>query len=233
MARDGSNNIYLVCQEQQFDWDGPVSYVLRYNADGAKAWTNSLLPGEEPDFYCVEAIAVGGGLVATTGYAYPYDPNDARPGSSYSTCSKTDGARSWQTAADYAAWDRWATDVAISGGNVYVSGIENPPGSPERVVKYNSVGSTLWETTLSPSGGCAQYLSTDASGNAYVAGGSALSKLSATGIVQWTRTKQSPRVCEISDMALGPKGTLHVTGKVWTGDTSSRLTDYVTVKYAR
>ena len=132
--------------------------------------------------------------------------------------------------------------VVDTSGNVYVSGssIGSGTGYDYTIIKYNSIGDTLWERRFNGTGNgadLAQSLALDFLGNVYLTGfswnGSSYDyltiKYNSNGDTLWTKSFNGTGNGE--DVALAVSVdmllNLYVSGYSWNGTSN----DYVTIKY--
>jgi hypothetical protein len=206
-------------------------------------WVRRYTSGNDPEFAFAYAIAVDdSGNVYVTGSSYGSNGLPDYATVKYSSSGHTLWVKRYNGPADN--WDS-ARELALdASGNVYVTGDSygsdyfdyvtikySPSGTQEWVARYNGPANTDDVPTA---------LQVDASGDVYVTGYSlgsdtfydyATIKYSPSGRQEWVTRYNGPGNTKDRAWALGvdPAGNVYVTGD--SGEGSSNLSDYVTVKY--
>ncbi|MEP7128204.1 MAG: SBBP repeat-containing protein, partial [Chitinophagales bacterium] len=174
MAIDASANIYVT------GWSSNGSnddfYTIKYNSSGITQWSK-VVDGVDQD----RALAItvdGSGNVYVTGQS----DGDNTPfvNLNFRTVKyNASGVLQWNVVYDGSAGnDDIPSAIAVSGGEVFVTGISDVNATPVIsnnivTIKYSSAGSAVWTNVYAGSGGfddVGNALLTDASGNSFVAG---------------------------------------------------------------
>jgi len=206
-------------------------------------WVRRYTSGNDPEFAFANAVAVdASGSVYVTGSSYA---SNGLP--DYATIKySSSGERIWVQRYNGPA-DNWDTahDVVVdTAGNVYVTGASYGPDDFDYVtIKYSSSGTQQWVARYNSPANSEDWpndLALDAVGNAYVTGYSggsetfydyATVKYSVSGTQQWVVRYNGPGNTKDRAWALAVDGSgnVYVTGD--SGEGSSNLSDYVTLKY--
>jgi uncharacterized delta-60 repeat protein len=216
--------------------------TIKYSGAGVPIWTNRGPSGE-----AIAAVVDGSGNVVVTGNTYD--------GSSYEWATiKYSGAGVplWTNRSRGLGYSDEKVALAVDGsGNVVVTGSSlGTNGYPDyATIKYSSAGVTLWTNRYrgaAYTGGSANAVAVDASGNVFVTGSSAKSgwnpydyvtiKYSSAGVTLWTNRYNGlanydwPEAGDDYPTAVmvDSSGNVVVTGNSHNGNDY----DYATVKYS-
>lgn len=156
--------------------------------------------------------------------------------------SSTDGVLSKYSKYGVLQWQRvlkspygvdFSSATTDSSGNCYAAGVVYDSGNKGSVllVKYNTAGTVQWQRTLTAASNSAFSFSvtTDASGNVYLAGyngtspfSSFLVKYNSSGTLQWQRNL-SGSSCLLYSVTVSPNGKVFAGGLVYSGATPQAL----------
>jgi len=244
IAIDDSGYIY-VCGYTRSAATYTDYITIKYNSNGDTVWT-SRYNGPFSGIDIAYALALDdSGNVYVTG-----EGNSATYDSDYYTV-KIDAAgdTQWVVAYDGTmdfAYDR-AADIALGGGNIYVTGISDGLGSEEdyATIKYSLAGDTLWQMRYDGPGNAfdsASAVAVDNLGNVFVTGGSigtttlrdyATIKYNFSGNIEWISRYDGPDSDndEASDIVLDAFGNVYVGGRSYATQPYTPEYDFLTVKY--
>ena len=185
VATDSSGNVYVTGYTEG-GLDGNTNlgkadlFVVKYNSSGTKQWANQLGTWDT-DF--ANGIATdSSGNVYVTGSTYRSLDGNTSAGNAdlFVVKYNSSGTKQWTKQLGSSS-DDYANDVVTdSSGNAYVTGTtyggldsNTSAGNADLfVVKYNSSGTKQWTKQLGTSStDTANGVTTDSSGNVYVAGG--------------------------------------------------------------
>ena len=155
-------------------------FVVKYNSSGTKQWTKQLGTWDS-DFANGVATDSSGNVYVTGSTFRNFDGNTSAGNADLFVVKyNASGSKQWTRQLGSSSRD-YANDVVTdSSGNVYVTGTtyggldgNTSAGNADLfVVKYNSSGSKQWTKQLGTSStDTANGVTTDSSGNVYVAGG--------------------------------------------------------------
>jgi len=216
VATDSSGNVYVTGYTEG-GLDGNTSegkadlFVVKYNSSGTKQWTKQLGTWDS-DFANGVATDSSGNVYVTGSTFRNFDGNTSAGNADLFVVKyNASGSKQWTRQLGSSSRD-YANDVVTdSSGNVYVTGTtyggldgNTSAGNADLfVVKYNSSGSKQWTNQLGTSStDTANGVTTDSSGNVYVAGGTYggldgntsagvndlfVVKYNSSGTKQWTR----------------------------------------------
>jgi uncharacterized delta-60 repeat protein len=246
MAVDASGNVFVTGYSpgsgSAYDYA-----TIGYSGAGVPLWTNRYNgPGNGSDYPNAMAVDASGNVIVTG-----YSPGS---GSSYDYATiKYSGAGVplWTNRYNGPAnSDDYANAVAVdTGGNVIVTGYSLGSGSSYdyATIKYSGAGAPLWTNRYNGPANSDDYANAvvvDTSGNVIVTGYSlgsggsydyATIKYSGAGAPLWTNRYNGPAngddLAGRSCLALGPDGSVFVTGSSDGNYTSGRRYDFATVKY--
>jgi len=185
VATDSSGNIYVTGTTYS-ELDGNTSagkadlFVVKYNSSGTKQWANQL--GTWDTDFANGVATDSSGNVYVTGSTYRSLDGNTSAGNAdlFVVKYNSSGTKQWTKQLGSSSND-YANDVVTdSSGNAYVTGTtyggldgNTSAGNADLfVVKYNSSGTKQWTKQLGTSStDTANGVTTDSSGNIYVAGG--------------------------------------------------------------
>ncbi len=216
VATDANGNVY-VAGHTSGGLDGNTNagatdlFLVKYNSSGVKQWTRQLGTTSSDSARAVATDASGNVYLA--GYTDGGLDGNNNAGFSDVFVAKYDsaGVKQWTRQLGTASYDEAQGVATDASGNVYVAGYTsggldgntNAGASDLFLVKYNSSGVKQWTRQLGTAAGDSAYdVSTDASGNVYVAGHTSggldgntnaggldvfLARYNSLGAKQWTR----------------------------------------------
>jgi len=185
VATDSSGNVYVTGYTEG-GLDGNTSlgkadlFVVKYNSSGTKQWANQL--GTWDTDFANGVATDSSGNVYVTGSTYRNFDGNTSAGNAdlFVVKYNSSGTKQWTKQLGSSSND-YANDVVTdSSGNAYVTGTtyggldgNTSAGNADLfVVKYNSSGTKQWTKQLGTSStDTANGVTTDSSGNIYVAGG--------------------------------------------------------------
>ena len=185
VATDSSGNVYVTGYTEG-GLDGNTNlgkadlFVVKYNSSGTKQWANQL--GTWDTDFANGVATDSSGNVYVTGSTYRSLDGNTSAGNADLIVVKyyDNGTKQWTQQLGSSS-DDYANDVVTdSSGNAYVTGTtyggldgNTSAGNADLfVVKYNSSGTKQWTKQLGTSStDTANGVTTDSSGNVYVAGG--------------------------------------------------------------
>ena len=185
VATDSSGNVYVTGYTEG-GLDGNTNlgkadlFVVKYNSSGTKQWANQL--GTWDTDFANGVATDSSGNVYVTGSTYRSLDGNTSAGNADLIVVKynSSGTKQWTKQLGSSS-DDYANDVVTdSSGNAYVTGTtyggldgNTSAGNADLfVVKYNSSGTKQWTKQLGTSStDTANGVTTDSSGNVYVAGG--------------------------------------------------------------
>ncbi len=240
IAVDGSDNVFVT--GSSFDSYTSSGYAtIKYSGAGVALWTNRYDAG---DYGSANAVAVDkSGNVFVTGYS----ANDFVT-IKYSSA----GEPLWTNRYDGPGIsDDQAQAVAVDGnGNVIVAGYtaDEITTSDFLVIKYSGSGVPVWTNRYNGPGNYedrAKAVAVDSSGSVFVTGQSAGSassydyatiKYSSAGVPLWTNRYNGPANRDDlpggkQSLALGPDGSVYVTGSTDGDSGGNTYHDFATIKY--
>ena len=185
VATDSSGNVYVTgYTEGGLDGNTSVGkadlFVVKYNSSGTKQWANQL--GTWDTDFANGVATDSSGNVYVTGSTYRSLDGNTSAGNAdlFVVKYNSSGTKQWTKQLGSSSND-YANDVVTdSTGNAYVTGTtyggldgNTSAGNADLfVVKYNSSGTNQWTKQLGTSStDTANGVTTDSSGNIYVAGG--------------------------------------------------------------
>jgi hypothetical protein len=241
MALDADNNVYLAAS---LDGGAATQHdfaLVKYTSGSTLSWAR-LWDGTAHQEDAATAVAVDGSVVIVTGYVRSVGTGDDYFTAWYST----GGVFQWSKMHNGAAsGDDRAVDV-VAAGDVFVTGSAKSGllSQDYDTVKYNSASVEQWVRSFHTDDENRRpaAMGLDAAGNVYVTGSRdnnldpvsiGTIKYDSAGVQQWASDYAPTGAAQGADIALATGGVLYVTGMKWTGDPSTRLTDYVTIKYVR
>ena len=185
VATDSSGNVYVTgYTEGGLDGNTSVGkadlFVVKYNSSGTKQWANQL--GTWDTDFANGVATDSSGNVYVTGSTYRSLDGNTSAGNAdlFVVKYNSSGTKQWTKQLGSSS-DDYANDVVTdSSGNAYVTGTtyggldsNTSAGNADLfVVKYNSSGTKQWTKQLGTSStDTANGVTTDSSGNVYVAGG--------------------------------------------------------------
>ncbi|HOW97707.1 MAG TPA: SBBP repeat-containing protein, partial [Kiritimatiellia bacterium] len=232
--------------------------LRKHSAAGAVQWTR-LWGGDSYDYgQAVAAAPDGGAYVA--GYTYGAFDGQTNSGSLDLFLSRFDaaGARQWTRVWGSAEWDYGAAVAVAPDSNVYVAGFAfgaldgqtNNGGADFLLSKFNPAGTRLWTRLWgSPDDEMGRGVCVDGGGDIFVTGSSdghfdgvvnsgrydlVVSKFSAAGARQWSRSKASSAAEVGFGIAADTNGNLYVAGSTdgpLGGEPHAGETDLCLVKF--
>jgi uncharacterized delta-60 repeat protein len=185
VATDSSGNVYVTGYTEG-GLDGNTNagkadlFVVKYNSSGTKQWTNQL--GTWDTDFANGVATDSSGNVYVTGSTYRSLDGNTSAGNAdlFLVKYNSSGTKQWTKQLGSSSDDYANGIVTDSSGSVYVTGTtyggldgNTSAGNADLfVVKYNSGGTKQWTKQLgTPSTDTANGVTTDSSGNVYVAGG--------------------------------------------------------------
>jgi len=255
ITSDSTNNVY-VAGETGGALDGQTSaglvdiFVTKYNAAGAKQWTQQLGTGGYEYGFAITSDSSNNVYVAGQAQS-ALDGQTATGGFDlFITKYNASGVKKWTR-----QWGTNGNDVAYgitsdSANNVYITGYAQGGldgqggvfGKNIFVTKYNTSGVKQWSRLLAP--GTGSSITSDSNNNVYVAGGVSnvgqditVFKYNASGTEQWTRTLSSGNSGDsiiATGMAADGNDNIYVTGYAGgglDGQTSAGGEDLFVTKY--
>ena len=185
IGKDASGNMYTMGYTDAVGGDDGI--VAKYNTSGVLQWQKAIDTGL--------TIWVEGGYTDSSGNSYIVG-RDANLG--FVVKIDSSGAIVWQRV--YGSITTFAKAVVTdASGNVIVVGYTNAAGEGGDdgfIAKYNSSGTLQWQRIVgTASSDALNAVTTDSSGNIYVAGqtivsnfGTLIMKYNSSGVLQWQRT---------------------------------------------
>ena len=185
VATDSSGNVYVTGMTNG-GLDGCKNagiedlFVVKYNSSGTKQWANQL--GTWDTDFANGVATDSSGNVYVTGSTYRSLDGNTSAGNAdlFLVKYNSSGTKQWTKQLGSSSDDYANGIVTDSSGSVYVTGTtyggldgNTSAGNADLfVVKYNSGGTKQWTKQLgTPSTDTANGVTTDSSGNVYVAGG--------------------------------------------------------------
>jgi hypothetical protein len=239
ITMDGSGNLYVTGASYNSSFNADY-LVLKYNSSGTQQWVNTWdYTGADDGGYKIAIsgtnVNVSGGVTTTTPGAYKMSTIKL----TQSTGSIT--ATSTSTAVTTSSVEA-VTDMAPDGsGNVIIVGSRYSSGQHDFYVQKLNAATLASVFVYTWDGGSslddfAKAVTTDASGNVFVAGFSTSStlgreltliKLNGSGTHQWTQTSGFNGDDEAADLITDASNNVYVTGYKTNG-----TKDYYTAKYS-
>lgn len=235
MAADQTGNLFLAIYSYPA---GPGFFIVKCDSAGVPVWTNVFrAPGSFDNIATVLAVDPSGDLIVT-GYS-------SRPGTAgdYATLKYSSaGAPLWTNYFHRTVGDQPAALVVDAAGRAIVTG--DASYEAYATVAYSNDGLPLWTNLLahpSYSGGNVPRLTVDASGHAFVTGGSAGAngddadfatvKLGLDGVPLWTNRFFEINVGNpfLGGATTDPAGRFYLTG--YSTAQPENGWDFVTVQY--
>ncbi len=244
IAIDDSGYIY-VCGYTRSAASYTDYITIKYDRYGDTVWTSRFNgPYNGLDIAYALALDDSGNVYVTgDGNSTTYD-NDF-----YTIKINAAGDTQWVVAYDGPvdfAYD-YASDIAIGGGYIYVTGISDGGASEEdyATVKYSPAGDTLWEMRYNGPGNAfdsAAAVVVDSLGNAYVTGSSmgtttlrdyATIKYNFSGNIEWVSRYDGPdsEYDEAHCMVRDNFGNIFVSGRSYATQPGTPEYDFLTIKY--
>ena len=232
VATDSSGNVYVTgYTEGGLDGNTSVGkadlFVVKYNSSGTKQWANQL--GTWDTDFANGVATDSSGNVYVTGSTYRSLDGNTSAGNAdlFVVKYNSSGTKQWTKQLGSSSND-YANDVVTdSTGNAYVTGTtyggldgNTSAGNADLfVVKYNSSGTNQWTKQLGTSStDTANGVTTDSSGNIYVAGGTYggldgntsagdndlfVVKYNSSGTKQWTKQLGTSSTDSANGIAFG------------------------------
>jgi len=180
IATDSSDNIYLVGQTwggidgNSTTGGGHDFFIVKYNSSGTKQWTRQL---GTPYFDYVKEVATdSSGNAYATGYTEgDFDGNNNTGDKDiFIVKYNSSGTKQWSTLFGTSS-DDFSNAITIDNtSNIYMAGT--------KLYKYNSSGNSLWSASQTGNS-----LTTDSSGNIYLADGLHFIKFNSSGDELWSK----------------------------------------------
>jgi uncharacterized delta-60 repeat protein len=239
IAVDVSGNVYVAGFVRPSN--GYYDYLtVKYNSSGVQQWVQSYNGPSNSIDLLYDMVIDGSGNVYVTGWSISGSADFATI--KYNTV----GTVAWiQRYNGTGNLEDAALGIAIDGsGNVFVTGrsVGSSSNFDYVTIKYNSSGVQQWVQRFNGSGNgndVAYAIAVDASGNVYVTGSSTGSsnglnyvtvKYNASGVQQWISEYIWFNNDIAYDIALGPDGSVYVTGA--SAGSTADDDDIYTVKYS-
>lgn len=139
------------------------AWIVRLSSTGSIVWETSFGGSGNDKGYGITPSGDGGFVIAAEAHSSDGDPQLANPSAGEAWIFKIDstGNLVWQTSFGGSAWDLAYTVVQASDGGFVVGGwtesgdrdVTNNYGSNDFwLIKVNSIGSLVWQTTIGSSG---------------------------------------------------------------------------------
>jgi hypothetical protein len=219
VAADNSGNVYVT------GTSGSTSTTIRYNSSGIQQWVAST-----PGATFVLSLDDSGNVYVA-----------GRGSGGYLTIKyNSSGVQQWLTGYHGNGTDAVYSIAVDASRNVYVTGSIKTGGSTGydfATVKYSPSGTQQWTATYSSAGysqDAANSIAVDAFGNIYVTGGGSGAyntlKYNSSGVQQWLEIYNDFGGGGQSILALGPSGSVYVTGA---SQGSGTGLDITTIKYSQ
>ena len=181
IATDSSDNIYLVGStsggidgNSNADPGKSDFFIVKYNSSGTKQWTRQL---GTPYFDYVKEVATdSSGNAYATGYTEgDFDGNNNTGDKDiFIVKYNSSGTKQWSTLFGTSS-DDFSNAITIDNtSNIYMAGT--------KLYKYNSSGNSLWSASQTGNS-----LTTDSSGNIYLADGLHFIKFNSSGDELWSK----------------------------------------------
>ena len=138
-----SDGIYVTGHTRSYGAGGADALLIKYDSDGHQLW-NTTWGGASNDYG--NAVAVAGDVVYITGYTESYGAGNQ---DALLITYDSDGNQLWNTTWGGPNYD-YGDDVAVTSDGVYVTGFTESygaGGADAFLVKYDSDGHQLWNTT--------------------------------------------------------------------------------------
>lgn len=244
IALDDSGYIYVTGYSRS-----ATSYqdyiTIKYNGNGDTVWT-ARYDGPFGGIDIANALALDdSGNVYVTGSGnsvnYDYDCLTIK----YNAVGDTQWVVAYDSPANSA--DDEASDIAIGGGFIYITGISEGQGTDDDyiTVKYSPGGDTLWEMRYNGPGNdfdSAAAVVADSMGNVYVTGQSdggttqrdyATIKYNFSGNIEWVTRYDGPDSDddEAFGIVLDAAGNVYVVGRSYATGPGTPEYDYLIVKH--
>jgi len=239
ITQDGSGNVYV--SGASYNGSGNTDYlVLKYNSSGTQQWASTWdYTGADDGAYKIALsgtnVNVTGAVTTTTPGTYKMSTIKLAQSSGSITATNTSTA---VTTSSVEA----VTDMALDGsGNVIIVGSQYIAGQHDFYVQKLNASTLSSVFIYTWDGGSslddyAKAITTDASGNVFVAGFSSSStlgreltliKLNSSGTQQWTQTSGFSGDDEATDLVTDANGDVYVAGFK-----TNTTKDYYTAKYS-
>jgi len=244
-AVDPADNVAVVGYGKNLAGNDDI-YLLKYNADGTRAWDTTPFDGGGDDMPAAVAFATDGSIYMS-GYSEKTPRTDPRTYNFYTARHNgTNGSLIWRDvySAAPADGDNKALGLAFdASGDLYVTGYATNAANNKDfyTIKYkgaNATGQKLWERTidgLDHGDDRAIGVRIDPiDGNIVVAGSSKsqagdfdyrVIRYTQTGVSVWDKSYQKPGSDEEAHaLAIDSNGAIYVTGDTYNGSTRDSLT---------
>jgi hypothetical protein len=239
ITMDGSGNLYVTGASYNSSFNADY-LVLKYNSSGTQQWVNTWdYTGADDGGYKIAIsgtnVNVSGAVTTTTPGAYKMSTIKLTQSTGSITAANTSTA---VTTSSVEA----VTDMALDGsGNVIIVGSRYSSGQHDFYVQKLNAATLASVFVYTWDGGSslddfAKAVTTDGSGNVFVAGFSmsstlgrelTLIKLNGSGTQQWTQTSGFNGDDEAADLITDANNDVYVTGYK-----SNGTKDYYTAKYS-
>ena len=242
---DSSGNVFVTGASVGVGGNSDYA-TIKYSGAGAGLWTNGYNGlGNSSDFATALAVDLGGNVFVTgssVGVGGDFD---------YVTIKYSGtGTGLWtNTYNGPGNGNDFATALVLDGGgNVIVTGYSIGNSYDYATIKYSNSGVPLWTNRYAGSGNAdneARAVVVDASGNVIVTGYSndggsrdyVTLAYSSAGVPLWTNRYNGPANGDDQpqgkySLAVGPDGSVYVTGASDGDYTSTATYDYATIKYS-
>jgi hypothetical protein len=181
---------------QIYQGSGNVILVTKWNSLGNPVWTKRI---DNDNTFGISPTAV---KLDSSGNIYIVGSRHGGLGASnslYVAKLSSSGTSLWQRTLGFDAYGDLGNDIAITpSGDVYVAGLTYAENNPDRdalIARFSSAGTLMWRKYFHANG-VDSYLrgvDVDASGNAYVVGGtnnlnSIIAKITINGVLEWQRS---------------------------------------------
>jgi len=257
LTTDNSGNLYVAGStmgglEGETTNRLSAAFIVKYNAEGLLQWTKLLGTSDLEFATALTTDSMGNLYVAGGTMSIVNSEADSINSAAFLNKYDSVGTLQWTKEVGASDWDFAYALTTDSSGNLYIvgrtsgdlNGETNNGAEDVFIVKYNSAGALQWTKLLGTSGNdLAKALTTDNSGNLYVAGRTSgnlngetnsgspdafLVKYDSAGVLQWTKLLGLSSVDEVNALTIDGSDNAYVAGGVSgnsNGKTKSGITD--------